>query len=551
MTMRLNRTITALLFLVSLAGVVRADDASKVNPPSATAPRHGEWTVTGTYWDSGQYLYDGSGNIAAIGDDRYTYDELGRLHTATAIITPSHADNSQTFTYDRYGNLLTIDTTSGGHASQDVFFVESTKNQLSTTGTCPPTAYCHTGVYDDAGNQFGAIAGVREYQWDGAGMMTALTLSSRQEEYVYDANDERIVAISTIGGNQRYTLRGADNKVARELVYNTQTATWTWSHDYVYRDGVLLAEFVPGEPGTGPHRHYHVDHLGTPRVITDSAGNRLSLHTYWPFGAEAPGSETDVAEHLQFTGHERDSSPGAPGYDLDYMHARYYWPGMGRFLSVDRVSGKPERPQSWNRYSYVLNNPMAAVDPTGLSDKDVIRRATFSDMMQSPEHFNERYMVDETTLEMKLKIPFVIASLSFSLQMDHVSGESTAKVKLKSGDSFVDFHTTSFREDGRPHKDAAGFAVKSPWWSGKWGGAEPAAENRDSILEMALPEDLGDAKIIGGKGGLVGIEVALPGFKHTSGIRLKNLLDDLNAEPAAPPPPKQNEPRPCMSYFIC
>lgn len=38
---------------------------------------------------------------------------------------------------------------------------------------------------------------------------------------------------------------------------------------------------------------------------------------------------------------------------------------MGRFLSVDPMLGSPRWPQTWNRYSYVLNNPITATDPTG------------------------------------------------------------------------------------------------------------------------------------------------------------------------------------------
>ncbi len=50
---------------------------------------------------------------------------------------------------------------------------------------------------------------------------------------------------------------------------------------------------------------------------------------------------------------------------LDYMHARYYNPMIGRFLSVDPVGGSVGSSQSWNMYAYVLNSPMNFVDPTG------------------------------------------------------------------------------------------------------------------------------------------------------------------------------------------
>lgn len=64
-----------------------------------------------------------------------------------------------------------------------------------------------------------------------------------------------------------------------------------------------------------------------------------------------------------FTGKERDSETG-----LDYFGARYYGSNMGRFTSPDPANLSVDfwMPQTWNRYSYVLNNPLALVDRNGL-----------------------------------------------------------------------------------------------------------------------------------------------------------------------------------------
>jgi RHS repeat-associated protein len=92
---------------------------------------------------------------------------------------------------------------------------------------------------------------------------------------------------------------------------------------------------------------------------------KVAEHAHYPFGAEI-----DVAPHenpeeaMKFTGHERDIVAG-DGHTLDYMHARFYSPTAGRFLSVDPGRYEPERPQSWNRYAYVSNNPITYNDPTG------------------------------------------------------------------------------------------------------------------------------------------------------------------------------------------
>ena len=52
-------------------------------------------------------------------------------------------------------------------------------------------------------------------------------------------------------------------------------------------------------------RHYHLDHLGTPRLITDRCGTAKATHAYLPFGEEATATNQD-SEAMKFTGHERD-----------------------------------------------------------------------------------------------------------------------------------------------------------------------------------------------------------------------------------------------------
>src|SRR5712691_3510976 len=49
----------------------------------------------------------------------------------------------------------------------------------------------------------------------------------------------------------------------------------------------------------------------------------------------------------------------------NFMHARDTIPQWGRFLSPDRLTGTPARPQTWNRYAYALNNPLKYTDPSG------------------------------------------------------------------------------------------------------------------------------------------------------------------------------------------
>jgi RHS repeat-associated protein len=75
---------------------------------------------------------------------------------------------------------------------------------------------------------------------------------------------------------------------------------------------------------------------------------------------------------MKFTGHERDlGSLAGAGDDLDYMHARFFAPMFSRFLSPDPVdSARRAQPQSWNRYTYALNNPTRFIDPDGRTERE-------------------------------------------------------------------------------------------------------------------------------------------------------------------------------------
>ncbi len=83
--------------------------------------------------------------------------------------------------------------------------------------------------------------------------------------------------------------------------------------------------------GDGEVYYYHLDPLGSPVVITNSSGDALERYHYYPFGriSQETGS---VANTHKFTGKELDSETGLGLY---YFGARYYNPGVGRFITPD------------------------------------------------------------------------------------------------------------------------------------------------------------------------------------------------------------------------
>ncbi|MDQ3803540.1 MAG: carbohydrate-binding protein [Acidobacteriota bacterium] len=152
--------------------------------------------------------------------------------------------------------------------------------------------------------------------------------------------------------------------------------------DIDYLDFALEAAAAP-PPAAAAVRWVVTDHLGTPRMVIDQTGSLagVSRHDYLPFGEEVGagvagrttgrGYSQPDGVRQGFTGYEKDDETR-----LNYAKARYQSPTMGRFTSPDPYGpwamSEGEKvaflasPQQWNRYAYVINNPLRLTDPTGL-----------------------------------------------------------------------------------------------------------------------------------------------------------------------------------------
>ncbi|HEY0139921.1 MAG TPA: RHS repeat-associated core domain-containing protein [Thermoanaerobaculia bacterium] len=306
----------------------------------------------------GPYVYDDSGNVVKIGNEKHLYDLTSRVWKSQM----GDGIYGQEFRYDGFGNILNIE--SGVQANDRATPTAAATNRL-------------TGATYDSTGRMTSWNG-RTYAYDAAGDLASESIPATASwaaetwYYMYTVDGERVWSFSqAINGRprrDRWTLRGLGNEILREY-YAENYAGWGNAKDYIWRDGRHLLATVSPADGT---RHFFADHLRSTRLILDAAGNNVPyMYSFLPFGEQfgtpGPAAEpTSRNERHRFAGHERDlHDPSNFADDLDYMHARHYNPLLGRFTSVDRGAPSLSIPQSWNRYAYALNRPTVLRDPNG------------------------------------------------------------------------------------------------------------------------------------------------------------------------------------------
>jgi RHS repeat-associated protein len=330
------------------------------DPDGIPRPQRYELARPGSVNTIGPYVYDNSGNVVKVGNEKHLYDLTSRGWK-------SQMDDGvygQEMRYDGFGNIQQ--------------FVSGVSFNARATPTSPATNRLTTAGYDGVGRMTSWNG--RQYLYDAAGELATETIpgtanwAAETWHYMYTVDGQRVWAFSGAENGRprrdRWTLRGLRGESLREY-YAENFTGWTNIKDFVWRDGRhLLASVAPGE-GT---RHFFADHIKSTRLIADAAGNNVPfIFSFLPFGEQfgTPGPSTEptsLNERHRFAGHERDlHDPASFADDLDYMHARHYNPLLGRFTSVDRGAAIQSVPQSWNRYAYALNRPTTLRDPDGRS----------------------------------------------------------------------------------------------------------------------------------------------------------------------------------------
>ncbi len=275
----------------------------------------------------------------------YTYDPLGRLLTAKTTGSSQYPAWGLAWTYDRYGNR-TAQTVTAGSAFSSSFTINPSNNRITSPAF----------TYDGAGNVIAEPAPLSvQYTYDGEGCNTGYTGSASSASYTCDANHLRVKKVVT-GTNAVTTVSiYSHGRIIAE--YDNGAAVASPTREYLYAHN-LLATVTGSTGGAGGTIIYqHRDHR-SPRLYTDLNGNTVGEQATFPFGE--PWYSNNTTSNWVFSTYERDKESGN-----DYALARSYASTQGRFLSPDPLKGRAGNPQSWNRYSYSLNDPINLDDPSG------------------------------------------------------------------------------------------------------------------------------------------------------------------------------------------
>jgi RHS repeat-associated protein len=276
--------------------------------------------------------------------ENFTCDNLNRLATfdkVTSIGNLLQTSGWTTMSYDAKGNIT-------GNSALGNFAYGNTAKPYAVTRVVP----C------------GSAIPVRDQDITYNGLLRPATISENgyNATFAYDTNGDRVKMLITQNGTPtltRYYIGGQ---------YELDKETGT---ERLYMDGDAYSAASVYVKESGAWKIYYIcrDYQGSITHLANTDGTLKQELSYDPWGrprnpatqtAYAPDAVPDMVLGRGYTGHEHLNMFG-----LINMNARLYNPALGRFLSPDPYVQAPDFSQSFNRYSYCLNNPLKYTDING------------------------------------------------------------------------------------------------------------------------------------------------------------------------------------------
>jgi RHS repeat-associated protein len=310
------------------------------------------------------YLYDELGNVAQRQNnnlgltENFFYDNLYRLDHSTL----GGSINLQ-MGYDAMGNIASRSDVAGGATWT---YDPTHKHQVTQAGSSS-----FTYAYDANGNatsRNGSIIGWTSYNYpSGVGTST----ESATFDYGPDRQRWRMIYTGPSGTETTYYVSPMFEAV--------KTSSGTDYRHYVFANGKPV-QIISRTTAFALHdRSLLLDHQGSiSTIVADNTGTAYATESFTAYGnrreastwSGAPTSgELTTMNGVTREGYTFQTVLGSMG--LNHMNGRIEDSVTGRFLSADPHGIVPTNTQSFNRYSFVSNNPLSFTDPSGFTEQSV------------------------------------------------------------------------------------------------------------------------------------------------------------------------------------
>lgn len=307
--------------------------------------------------------------VGALTEDFY-YDGLNRLdYSRLNGVTTPNLDMS----YDSLGNIQSKTEGGGSNAynysAQQAgcsYYSHAQPNAVRRVGT---SVYC----YDQNGNMTRRAGS--DITWYSYNLPNRINNGSNFSQFYYGADRARYkqVAFTAAGGS---LPAGTETTIYVGGLYErvTKPSGVVEHKHYILANADAIAVRTLRSNAAHDTRYLHKDHLGSVDTITNESGQAVLRLAYDAFGKRrnavgwsgvlplSDWSSLAALTHRGFTQHEH-----LDNVDVIHMNGRVYDPNIARFISADPFIQAPLLSQSLNRYSYVMNNPLSLVDPSGYS----------------------------------------------------------------------------------------------------------------------------------------------------------------------------------------
>lgn len=278
----------------------------------------------------------------------WSYDDAYRLIRETQVQGNGTVSSDVGYTYDGVGNRLTM--TANGSTTN---YQYNALDQLTSAGSAQYS-------YDGRGNLIKVIdtPGTTTYTYDAANRLSSVTLPviGPAATYSYDAYG-MLVSRAAGGTVRRYVW---DELTAnKDVLYETDGAGNPFT-SYTLAQGGVVQQIGNGNASPS---YFLQDGLGSVVGLTNPTGAETDRYRFDAFGKQTVfiGTSTNA---YRYRGQRTDEISS-----LLYLRARYFNPGIGRFITRDVAPFDIATPRDLNRYVYAAANPVNGYDPTGYQDE--------------------------------------------------------------------------------------------------------------------------------------------------------------------------------------